>query len=339
MHMEQREYVPFPQVTGHEEIRRHLMAAVTSGRISHAYLFDGMEGVGRRTMARAFIQALLCTENKGRSEGCGHCVACRTVLDGNHPDVHWIRPEKGSGTIRVGQIRQELVQDMMVRPYQSAYKIYVIEKAELLGTEAQNAMLKTIEEPPAYGVVLLITNGASMLLPTIRSRCVALNFQPLPQTQIRQVLRERGFSEAQAAAGAAFSQGSLGQALALAGDEEFAALQETVGSLLAQQPEQTDGGRLEQAAALEKYKKDYPVVLDLMEMWYRDVMVWQQTEKAERLLMPDRQKAIARAASAYSTARLAELLHILRDIREKLDQNANYSLAMDCLLLALGKMK
>ena len=227
MHMEKREYVPFPQVTGHEEIRRHLMAAVTSGRISHAYLFDGMEGVGRRTMARAFIQALLCTENKGRSEGCGHCVACRTVLDGNHPDVHWIRPEKGSGTIRVGQIRQELVQDMMVRPYQSAYKIYVIEKAELLGTEAQNAMLKTIEEPPAYGVVLLLTNGASMLLPTIRSRCVTLNFQPLPQTQIRQVLRgERCFGAPRRRPEPLFQQGSLGQALALAGDEEFAALQE-----------------------------------------------------------------------------------------------------------------
>lgn len=335
--MEQKVRVPFPQVVGHEEIRRHLMGALASGNISHAYLLEGMEGIGRRTLVRAFIQALLCTENKGMGEGCGHCAACRTVMDGNHPDVHWIRAEKGENTIRVRQIRTELVQDMMIRPYQSAYKIYVVENAEQLGVEAQNAMLKTIEEPPAYGLVFLIASGAATLLPTIQSRCVRLRFQPLSRECIRQELERKGLTGKQIALGTAFSQGSLGRGLAVAQNEEFVTMREDICGLLAQIPERSTGWLLEQEPLLEKYKKEYPSLLELMEIWYRDVLIWQQTQEEGRLITEDYKEGILRTAEKYTMEKSARILRAVVDIREKLDQNANYSLAMDCLLLTIGR--
>lgn len=335
--MNQGTAAPFPQVTGHEEIRRHLMGALTSGKLSHAYLLEGMEGVGRRTMTMAFIQALLCAENGGRKEGCGRCVSCRTIMDGNHPDVRRICVPKGEGTIRVRQIREELVQDIMIRPYQSPWKIYIIEEAEKLGIEAQNAMLKTIEEPPSYGMIFLIASGADALLPTIRSRCVKLSFQPLPRDVIYAELLRRGLPEKQAAVGADFSQGSLGRALALSGDEDFAALREELYGLLSELPEKSLGWLLEQEPLLEKYKKEADSLLELLVVWYRDVLVWQQTGDPERLLTTDYRQAIARMGEAFPGEQIVRVLHKIEEIREKLEQNANYSLAMDCLLLAMGK--
>jgi DNA polymerase-3 subunit delta' len=335
--MEQTVGVPFPQVLGHAEIRQHLMGALVSGTISHAYLLEGMEGVGRRTMVRAFLQALLCTENGGRGEGCGRCTACRTVMDGNHPDVRWIDPEKGESTIRVQTIRTKLVQDMMIRPYQSAYKIYVIEQAELLGVEAQNAMLKTIEEPPSYGLIFLLSSGATTLLPTIQSRCVRLRFQPLSTELIRQELTRRGLSEKQVALGSAFAQGSLGRALRTAQDEDFMTLREEICGFLAQIPNHGSGWLLEQEALFEKYKKDIATVLDLMEIWYRDVLILQQTHEEGRLMTADYAEAIARTAERYTLRQLVAISEKVAQVRDQINQNANYSLAMDCLLLTIDR--
>ena len=210
----------FPSVVGHHEIKEHLQAALVHDTISHAYLFEGMEGIGKRTLARQFAKALLCTQPLEGHRPCGKCVSCQTITSGNHPDVIYLNAgEKAS--ISVETIREGLVQDMSVMPYRSRFKVYIVEEAHRLTVQAQNAMLKTIEEPPEYGVILLLATNIQNFLPTILSRCVRLRFVPLPYGTIGQALTERyGVSEEKEALSADFRQEALRRAM------EFAASQE-----------------------------------------------------------------------------------------------------------------
>lgn len=336
------ETVPFAKVIGHEAIRNHLMGALKSGHLSHAYILEGMNGVGRRTLLNEFLKALFCTENRDENgavtgEGCGKCVACATVTDGNHPDVRRIKPLADKKMLSVSQLREELVRDISIRPYTSDYKVYVIENAETMTPESQNAILKTIEEPPAYGLIFLITESASSMLPTILSRCVRLSFQPLSPKTVHDELLRRRFTEEQAAVGAAFSGGSLGQALTLCGDEDFVAMRRDVYDLLAEIPSRSAGWLLLQEKRLEAYKNRKDTLLNLVESWFRDVLVFRETADKTRVMSGDYQAAIASAAEYFDTPQLSRILWTVTDLKDKTEQNANFSLAMDCLLLAIRK--
>ncbi len=335
--------VPFSQVIGHETLRRHLMGACLSDSVSHAYLFEGQEGVGRHTLAYALVQTLLCTENRDSAghivrEGCGSCIACRTVLSGNHPDVRLIGLPKDKNSISVKTVREELVADMAVRPYLGRHKFYLIEHAERLGAEAQNALLKTMEEPPEYGHIILLASSAAALLSTIESRCVKISFQPLPSPLIRDELRARGKNAEQVALGTTFAGGSLGQALLLCDDLDFTDMRRQLYALLSDAPFRGTGWLLEQESILEPFKKDAERLLELMEAWFRDVLVVKQTGSRDLVLSADYVQPIAEAAGAYSLSQLSKIIWQISDIREKLGQNVNFSLSMDCLLLAVGTL-
>ncbi len=333
--------VPFSDVLGHETIRRHLMGACLSDQVSHAYLFEGIEGVGRHTTAYAMIRTLVCTENKDAEghilrEGCGCCVACRTAMDGNHPDVRLISPSPDKNTITVKTVREELIRDMAVRPYQGRHKLFLVEHAEQMNTEAQNALLKTLEEPPEYGHIILLAGSAQAMLSTIESRCVKVSFQPLPAELIRGALKERGMNSEQVALGTTFAGGSLGQALRVCTDLDFTDMRRQVYELLSQAPFKGTGWLLSQEELLEVFKKDFHRLLELWEAWFRDLLVVRETGRDELVLSADYLPAIREAAVCYSPAKLSGIIWQIADIRAKLEQNVNYSLSMDCLLLSVG---
>ena len=332
--------IPFSSVLGHETVRRHLWGAVLADSVSHAYIFEGNPGVGRHSMAYALAETLMCTENRDalggiRACGCGNCVACRTVRDGNHPDVRVIGLLKDKKEITVKQIREELVAEMAIRPYYGGRKIFIVENAEAMNPAAQNALLKTLEEPPAYGVIILITTSAAALLSTVESRSVKIGFQPLPEDTIRAELIRRGFPAETVALGTTFSGGSLGQALAACADESFTDMRRDIYALLSEAPGKSAGWLLGQEKSLETYKANAQNLLSLMETWFRDVLVLKQTGDRTALLSADYADALARAARVYSSAQLARVIWQIRDVGEKLSQNGNYALSMDNLLLAL----
>lgn len=174
----------FDQLLGNERLKDNLTESLAKGHISHCYLISGPEGSGKHTLARLLAAAILC---QGKDKPCGVCAPCRKVLDGNHPDYIIVDdPEKK--TVPVELIRQARA-DMFIQPNESEHKIYQFPRAQDMGLPGQNALLKVLEEPPAYGVFLLLADNPDKLLPTVRSRCTELNMQALPPEILRKQLR------------------------------------------------------------------------------------------------------------------------------------------------------
>ena len=165
----------FSEIVGHEQIKEHMQAAIRDKKPFHAYLFQGEEGVGKEALARTFAAGLQC-QSESADKPCKECVSCRQMESGNQPDVIWVTREKAS--LGVDEIREQLCNTMDIKPFSSPYKIYLVPEAEKMTEAAQNALLKTIEEPPEYGIVILMTSNISALLPTIQSRCLMMEFRP-----------------------------------------------------------------------------------------------------------------------------------------------------------------
>ena len=200
----------FADVLGHEQTIAHMKKAIELGKVSHAYIINGEKGSGKKLLAGIFAQTLQCQE-KG-TEPCMHCQSCLQAQSMNQPDIIRVTHEKPN-TISVEDIRGQLNGDIQIKPYSSPYKIYIVDEAEKLSPQAQNALLKTIEEPPAYAVILLLTANTGMLLPTILSRCVVLDLKPVPSEKIKKYLMEElELPDYKADVCTAFAQGNVGKA-------------------------------------------------------------------------------------------------------------------------------
>ena len=210
----------FEELLGNERLRENLSGSIARGRVSHFYLISGPAGSGKRTLSRLLAAAILC---KGHSKPCGNCGPCRKVMNGSHPDFITIDdPEKK--TVPVDLIRQARA-DIYIQPNEADRKIYLFPRAQDMGVPGQNALLKVLEEPPAYGVFLLLTDNPEKLLPTVRSRCTELKLLPLPETLLRkQLAREFPQADPDAIDAACMrSGGYLGQAKALLESDEATA--------------------------------------------------------------------------------------------------------------------
>ena len=200
----------FDTLLGNERLKQNLVKTLHSGRISHFYLISGPQGSGKKTLAQLLGQAILC---QGRDKPCGTCPACRKVLHHNHPDFITVTdPEHKNVAVK---IVRDIREDVFIRPNEADFKVYLFPQD--LGIEGQNALLKILEEPPSYGVFLLLTDNPEKILPTVRSRCTELKMQALPAQALTAYLSAR-YPQASAediTAAADRSGGFLGQALEL----------------------------------------------------------------------------------------------------------------------------
>ena len=178
----------FDDIVGQEQLKEHLYNALTTNKISHAYIINGERSSGKEFIAKIFAMALQC-ENRQGIEPCHECHSCKQALSGNHPDIVFITHEKPN-TISVDDIRSQINGDIAIKPYSGPKKIYIMNEGEKMTVQAQNALLKTLEEPPEYAVILILTTNVNSLLPTILSRCVLLNMKPVRDEQIKKFLME-----------------------------------------------------------------------------------------------------------------------------------------------------
>ena len=185
--MSEEKIMGFEEILGNEMVKDHFKKAIQNHKISHAYILTGEAGMGRKSIANAFAMTLLC--EKGGSEPCMICHSCKQVMSGNHPDLIYVTHEK-PGSIGVDDVREQINDTIMIRPYSSYYKIYIVDEAEKMTVQAQNALLKTIEEPPSYAVIILITTNQEAFLPTILSRCVQMKLKPLKDFTIKSYLTQ-----------------------------------------------------------------------------------------------------------------------------------------------------
>lgn len=322
----------FQEVIGQEHITGHLQSAIRAGKVSHAYLLQGEAGSGKKTLARIFAAALQCEEQG--IEPCGRCQSCRQAMSGNHPDIRTITHEKAA--IGVDDIRLQLNQDIMIKPYSRPYKVYLIEDAETMTEQAQNAMLKTIEEPPEYAVILLLTVNAKRLLPTVLSRCTQLSLRPVPKTAIRRLLCENyGIAPHMAELAADFADGVPGRAIGYAASESFVVKKDEVLRVLRRMPEATAEELYRTAKDWAGRKAELPELLAMMNLWFRDVLVVKAAGEKGGILFREEQNELFRQAERLSYRRIEEIGTAIEQLQQRMNANVNLELASELLLLTI----
>ena len=323
----------FSEIVGHEQIKEHMQAAIRDKKPFHAYLFQGEEGVGKEALARTFAAGLQC-QSESADKPCKECVSCRQMESGNQPDVIWVTREKAS--LGVDEIREQLCNTMDIKPFSSPYKIYLVPEAEKMTEAAQNALLKTIEEPPEYGIVILMTSNISALLPTIQSRCLTMEFRPLSTVVVESYVKEHcQVPDYQARASAAFAQGNLGKAMRYAKSEDFIERKDHIVSLLRHVEQMDLSEMLAVIKDLGTRKDEVRDYIDLMVLWYRDVLLFKATKDINQLLFQDEASYISREASHRSYEKIEEILQAFEKAKVRLRANVNFDITMELMLLAL----
>ena len=320
-------------IVGHKQLVEHLRHIALEENPGHAYLLVGEKGAGKKSIARIFAQALQCTAQEGRP--CGVCRDCRQAADGNHPDIITISHEKPA-SISVDDLRTQLVEDIQIRPYSGKHKIYLIPDAEKMTVQAQNAILKTLEEPPSYAVILLMTVNEQALLETVRSRCIMLGVRSVPDEQIRSYLMdELKLPDYQADLFTAFAQGSLGKAIRLASSEDFQAVKNAAVHLVRNAPSLEMPEIIEEVKSVQEYKISVSDYLDLIALWVRDMILFKATRNPDGLVMKDQLQNIRETSRLCSYEGAEEILSAIETAKERLDANVNFDLTMELLFLTI----
>ncbi len=325
----------YDDIAGYKEVKALLKRTAQREAGFHAYIFCGESGCGKGTLAYLFAMALLCEKHTG--EPCMECGACKKAISGNQPDLIRVTHEKPE-SIGVDEIRSQLVDDISIRPFDSRYKIYIIPDASMMTIQAQNAVLKTLEEPPEYGMIILLADNMDALLPTIVSRCNTIMLNPLPDETVRDYLiKELQVPEYYAKIYAAVSMGRIGIAIKLAKSEDFSnKLQESV-RFLKHSKELDNVARIEMSRKLAVNKKEIYDYLDIFTIWFRDVLLYKATRETEELILKEELPAIRRRAELSSYEGLQKILDAVDNARTRLRANVNPELAMELLFLTISE--
>ena len=303
-----------------------LSRAVESGRVAHAYAFIGPSGVGRKLTALAFARALLCP-----ARGCGHCRSCAQIGGGIHPDCHLILPD--GQNIKIEQVR-ELERVAALTPHAGTHKLFILDDAERLTLQAAHALLKTLEEPPARTVLVLILSQVRTLPATILSRCQPVRFSPLPLPEAVSVLKEHGIEESRAGLLARVCQGRVGWALAQDPGNFFERRDKAL-SLLAE----VAAGGAEALFARSEALRDRLQAESFVEtywLWYRDLLCAKAGGDHRLIFHDDRQAELGQMAAAASWEEIVQGLRHCRDAWQALQGNVSPRLTLEVTLARLA---
>lgn len=323
----------FKDIVGQEQIKEHFQNAIRSGKISHAYIINGEKSSGKEFIAKVFAQTLQC--EKGGTEPCCECHSCKQAMSENQPDIIKVQHEKPN-SISVDDIRFRINNDVAIKPYSSPYKVYIVNEAEKMTVPAQNALLKTLEEPPEYVIILLLTTNVDSLLPTILSRCVVLNMKPVSDDLVRKYLMEElQVPDYKAEVCVAFARGNVGKAKALASSEDFENVKAEALSLLKYIQDMELNEIVAAIKKINEYKLEINDYLDIMAIWYRDVLLFKATADVDHLVFREEIQALRKVAGRSSYEGIETVIEALEKAKRRLDANVNFDLTMELLMLTI----
>lgn len=324
----------FAEILGQGLATEILNKAIQRGKLAHAYLFHGIEGVGKEKAARTLAKAVNCHSLKG-VEPCAQCPSCLKIEAGNHPDVNLIQPE--GAFIRIEQIRS-LQKQMIHKPLEGRYRVAIVTSAHLLNRESANCLLKTLEEPPQTSVIILIATNISRLLPTIVSRCQAVSFRPLPPEVIADYLSSSDsvrFPPEKAALLASLSTGSLGRAIKLAASPVMEMRTELCKRLISISRKNLEEALI-LAGNLAAQKEELPQILDLLKTYFRDMLFLKQGIDKKYLINKDLDQIFGEGVQRWNHEQLTSSLELLSRAEQGLSRNYNRQLMLENVFLQLA---
>jgi len=316
----------FKDVAGHSSAILNLKRLLGSGRVAHAYLFSGPEGVGKKKVATAFIEAFFC----GKTEGCGECISCRKIQSGNHPDIHTLEPD--GQFIKVDQVRA-LQKDLAFRPYEAARKACIIDGADRFNPSSGNSLLKTLEEPPGNALMILLASSIETVLPTIRSRCQQISFSGVPAEEIAVFLQKTGVDSDSARVAASLAEGSIARALNLC-NEEIMAVRSNVISRACNLSGENMADIFSFGELFDKDREKTVKALEILTSFWRDLL--HLANGSSDVVNSDLSLLLQREISRRSTETLLRDIESLGKTRQAILRNANVRLSMDVLGMQLA---
>ena len=323
----------FEGFIGNNAIVMHLKEAMKHDKVSHAYIINGEDKSGKTLLALEFAKALMCVDENERP--CGHCKSCIQADSHNNPDIIWITHEKPN-TITVDDVREQIVNDAQIKPYAGRYKIYIINEAEKMNVQAQNAILKTVEEPPHYVIVILITNNAGAFLQTITSRCVMLSMKPVREDIIREyIMKKYQIPDYKANLCVSFAQGNVGKAIELAKTEEFDEVKTEAIHLVKYIDDMEIGEIIDAIKKIEEFKISVNDYIDILMIWYRDVLMFKVTNDANSVIFKEEIGSIREQANRHSYNGIENILNAMAKARQRLSANVNFQLTLELMILTI----
>jgi DNA polymerase-3 subunit delta' len=323
-------------LVGHVWAVDMLKKHVVNGTTRHAYLFAGPPGLGRRTLALRFAQALNCQTPVEAGVPCGQCRDCKQIESMHYADLMVVQADAEGGTLKVDQIR-EARRMLMLKPYQADYRVALFLRFQEANDNAANALLKTLEEAPAYAVLILTADNPEQLLPTIVSRCEVLRLRPLKIEEIQEALETRGLETGKAKLIAHISGGRFGYALRLIQNE---ALLEKREERLNDLQSLISASRVEKFAYADKLSRDRESMRQAVLIWlsyWRDVML-RSAQANMPLVNVDRNVEIEDLSRRLDLTAARRTVSALEDVLEKMERNVNSRLLAEVLLLDLPKL-
>ena len=302
----------FNNIIGQELAKKYITNSIKNDKVNHAYMFEGIDGIGKNLFAKEFGKLLINVDN----------------VD-NSPD--YINIEPTGSSIKIAQIR-ELQSDIIIKPH-SKYKIYVINHAEKMTVESQNALLKTLEEPPEYAIIILITNNKESLLPTIKSRCEIIKFLPISIMELKRYLMDRGVEEKRSALLANFSRGSIEKALELSESSDFSIMRDDIQKYIQDILDKNMVEILNISSDMDKYKDKVIIVLDMMINYFRDIMICKDRADKDMLINGDRITFIQNMSSKITYSQVSKIIDIIEEAKRKMRSNCNFSVSIQVMAL------
>ena len=326
------------QIAGQKTALTHLKNALIKNQIAQAYMLIGEPGMGKKTIATAFAESVLCEERKaGEYEHCGKCQSCHQIETGNHPDCIFVTHEKPD-LITVDEIRDQLVSQVEIKPYQGSRKIYIVPDAEKMNEQAQNALLKTLEAPPEYAVIILLVANADMMLATIRSRSIKLPLAPLPDLGIEEkLIKDYGQPKYRTSSIVKFARGNLGRAIEMSENDDFIEDKNLAAEIMKKVVRTESYQWREWIEALTKDKAKLTFFLELFMDYYRDILMLKSGAGRERLMFADEGDAIAEEAGKYDYEGLKYCIEAIEKTQSQIRANVKPSLVLENLFITLSQ--
>jgi DNA polymerase III subunit delta' len=324
--------VDFTEIIGQKEVITSLSNSIKNDNVGHAIIFSGAKGIGKRSIAKIFANLLLC-ENHRIDKSCDECLSCRMLKEGSNPDFNMIDPDGDS--IGIEEIRK-IHGGIALRPMYSGRKVYLIVDADKMTLQAQNCLLKTLEEPPSYVVIILTTSNYSSLLQTIHSRCQKYNFKKNSNEEVRTFLRNSLVKNlANSDFIVSYSNGIIGRALELAQDKGFSLIRESTIDILMKLASSELLYIYEAYDFFDANKVQIDSIFDIMLMFYRDLLVFKESGEEKILINSDKKDIILNNAAGFKTQKLAKNIEAIEMTRGNIRQNANYQLSIEVMLMKL----